>query len=487
MHLAARSRVRIPARCARVIVVMLACIVALLTLAPSASAHVVPTSTIQLDVGENTIEATVGIPVSDVASATGLDLGDKSQSASDSQATAIQQYLLAHFAPTSDDGQAWSISIGSLTVSTTGNASTTGRYQELQTTFTLTPPAGTDERSFNLGYEAIVDKVATHVVIVTVRTDTTSANPNSAYAVGTISRDTVTNTVQPLHVNLGTGSQYRGFVSMITLGMGHIREGTDHQLFLLTLLLPAPLLANNRRWADAVPAKRSVHRIATITASFTLAHSVTLALGALGAPVPQQLIETLIAVSILVAAVHAIRPLFPGREALVAAAFGLVHGLAFSEALRALDLTGERLVLSLLGFNLGIEAMQLIIVAMVLPPLILLARTDRYQVLRIVAATATAVAAAGWLAARLGIPNTIADIADQIGIIALAVVIGLWLLAGTLTHADHRQPRSKESEPPDQRFAATSVSSIDRSHSRRAKSGSAAWLLLGSSGLRRSK
>ena len=409
-------------------------------LAPAASAHVVPTSTVQLDVGERTIRATVAIPVSDIASATGLDLGDGSVTAVDRQAPAIQRYLLAHFAPTGDDGRAWTVSGAALSVSTTGNTLTTGRYQELRTSFTLTPPAGSDERSFNLGYTAVLDRVATHVVIVTAR----DGPGDNAYAVGTVSRNTVTNAVQPLHVDLGSGSTYHGFLSMISLGLQHIREGTDHQLFLLTLLLPAPLLAAGRRWAGPVPAKRAVHRIATITLSFTLGHCVTLALGALGVPVPQRLVEALIAVSILVAAGHAIRPLFPGREALVAAAFGLVHGLAFSEALRALDLTGGRLVLALLGFNLGIEAMQLIIVALVLPPLILLARTDRYRTLRLTAATVTALAAVGWLGARLGVPNPVALLADRIGVIALPVVAGLWLVAlGFAAFAGRSEPRAR--------------------------------------------
>ena len=435
----------------RVFAVLFACVAAVLALAPAASAHVVPTSSVQLDVGTRTISATVGIPVSDVESATGLALSTGSAATVvvaevAEKAPAIRQYLLAHFAPTSDDGRAWAVSVGALAVRTTGDASTTGRYQELRTTFTLTPPAGTDLRSFNLGYDAVVDRVATHVVIVTVGSDTASGS-GSASTVGTISRDTVTNTVQPLHVKLGSASRYHGFLSMITLGMQHIREGTDHQLFLLTLLLPAPLLASNRQWSGAVRARRALRRITSITVSFTLGHSVTLALGALGVPVAQQLVEALIAVSILIAAAHAIRPLFPGREALIAAVFGLVHGLAFSEALRELHLSGAQLVLSLLGFNLGIEAMQLIIVVLTLPPLILLARANRYRTLRLVAAAATAVAAAGWLAARIGLPNTVANLADRVEILALPVVIGLWLVAGTLTTRDRKQQAGSNPNP----------------------------------------
>ena len=179
-------------------------------------------------------------------------------------------------------------------------------------------------------------------------------------------------------------------------------------------------------------------------------------------PVTQQLVEALIAGSSLFAAVHAIRPLFPGREALVAAVVGLVHGLAFSGALRELHLSGAQLVLSLLGFNAGIEAMQLIIVVLVLPPLILLARANRYRTLRLVAATATAVAAAGWLAARIGFPNAVADLADRIETLAIPVVLGLWLVAGTLTISDRR--RHPSSTPNPVRRGLTCEESALRSH-----------------------
>jgi hypothetical protein len=418
------------------VAVAVCCALGLLALvAPTASAHVVPTSTIQLDVRDTAIDAAVSIPVSDVAAATGLDLRDATQAAVDANAAAIKTYLLDHVQPTSDDGRPWSVAVGDLTVSTAGDVRTTGRYAQLETTIVLTPAAGSDERSFNLGYTAIIDQVVTHVAIVTVRSDWSSGHVDSAYEVGVIQRDTVTGTAGALHVDLGSGSSWRGFLSMVKLGMQHIAEGTDHQLFLLTLLLPAPLLVRSRRWSGSAPARHAVRRIATITCAFTLGHSVTLTLGALGVPAPQGVVEALIAVSILVAAVHGIRPVFPGREAVVAAAFGLVHGLAFSATLRELDLTRTRLVLALLGFNLGIEVMQLMVVGLVLPPLIMLARCGRYRTLRLVAATATSVAAVGWLGARTGIPNPIADAADGIGVISVPVVSALWLVAATLARA----------------------------------------------------
>jgi hypothetical protein len=110
--------------------------------------------------------------------------------------------------------------------------------------------------------------------------------------------------------------------------------------------------------------------VKTVTA-FTAAHSLTLGLGALGyVVVPPRLVESAIAASVLVAALNNIRPLIPARGATgrvwpVAFAFGLVHGLGFAGALTDLGLPRETLLPALVGFNLGVEAGQLVIVAAV--------------------------------------------------------------------------------------------------------------------------
>ncbi|RZK63066.1 MAG: HupE/UreJ family protein [Hymenobacter sp.] len=112
-----------------------------------------------------------------------------------------------------------------------------------------------------------------------------------------------------------------------------------------------------------------------IVTAFTLGHSRTLLLGALGwVHLPSQPVEVLIAGASLVSAVHAWRPVFPGREGWVAAGFGLVHGLAFASKLAGLHLDAGRLGLSILGFNLGIELMQLFVLALTVPWLLLLSR-----------------------------------------------------------------------------------------------------------------
>ncbi len=202
---------------------------------------------------------------------------------------------------------------------------------------------------------------------------------------------------------------YRGFNGMFRLGIRHISEGTDHLLFLLALLLPAPLLAVGPHWEGFAGVRPSLLQILKVVTAFTVGHSITLALAALGlVHVPSRPIEVLIAVSILVSAAHALRPIFPGRESVIAAFFGLIHGLAFASTLNQLGLGRWERVGGLLGFNLGIETMQLMVVVATLPSLLLLSRTPAYAVLRIGGAVFAGIASLGWIAERLlNVPNPV--------------------------------------------------------------------------------
>lgn len=397
----------------------------LLGVAP-ASAHVVPSTTIELDVHDASITAQLTLPAADLATASGIDA---TETIDEETAERIADYIADHFAVRSDAGT-WSVDVADVTASETEQWGT-GAFPSVVATATLTPPEGSSPRSFTLDYDAIIHQVVTADIFVILHSDWAAGEFESARDLGVISIDTVSGTVQTLSVDLDAGGLWQGFAGMVGLGISHIAEGTDHQLFLLTLLLPAPLLAASGRWRGVVPPRKAARRILGITVAFTLGHSLTLILGTLGLPVPQRPVEALIAVSILIAAVHALRPVFPGREMLVAGSFGLVHGMAFSTTLSALDLSGTQLALSLLGFNLGIEIMQLIVVLLVLPPLVVLARAPIYPPLRVVAALLTAVAAIGWLIDRIGVPNPVGTAADAIGSASIPVVAMLWTAAVT--------------------------------------------------------
>ncbi|HEX4227859.1 MAG TPA: HupE/UreJ family protein [Bryobacteraceae bacterium] len=229
---------------------------------------------------------------------------------------------------------------------------------------------------------------------------------------------------------------FEGVPSMFRLGMRHIAEGTDHLLFLIALLLPAPLLAVRSHWAGAGSIRQSVVQVVRVVSAFTIGHSATLALGAWGlVSLPSRVVEVLIAFSILVSAVHALRPLFPGREPAIAAGFGLVHGLAFATTLGNLGVGPWQRVASILGFNLGIETMQLVVVISILPSLIILSRTAAYTVFRLGGALLAGFASLGWIIERLfggpdfvdGFVDCIAQRGVWIAISLLVISIVLWL------------------------------------------------------------
>jgi hypothetical protein len=135
---------------------------------------------------------------------------------------------------------------------------------------------------------------------------------------------------------------------------------------------------------------------------FTLGHSLSLAVGALSeVSWPQRPIEILVALSILVSAAHAWRPMVAGRVPLIATGFGMIHGLAFAGTLLELQLHGASKAMALLGFNLGIELMQLVVVALALPLIWWLARTRHQQLIRQALALGASLMAAFWLIQRV--------------------------------------------------------------------------------------
>lgn len=213
------------------------------------------------------------------------------------------------------------------------------------------------------------------------------------------------------------------FGTLFHLGIRHIAEGTDHLLFLLTLLLPAPLLVASGRWGPPASVRLSLLRILGIVTAFTIGHSITLTLAALHiVSLPSRPIEVLIAVSIFVSALHALRPIVPGKEAFIAVFFGFIHGLAFASTLDRLGLQRWERVGGILAFNLGIEAMQMVVVFSILPSLLLLSRTRSYPTVRIGGAIFALLASTGWIIERVSHIETPVD-----RIVSLIAAHALWL------------------------------------------------------------
>ncbi len=172
---------------------------------------------------------------------------------------------------------------------------------------------------------------------------------------GTVQTDRLTASAPELSIN-DSATSLDVMRSYLGLGIEHILLGIDHLLFVLALLI---LVQGWRRL------------VATITA-FTVAHSITLAAATFGfIRVPQAPVEAVIALSIVFVAVEIIR-VRAGRDSLasrqpwvVAFCFGLLHGLGFAGALREIGLPEQSIPLALLFFNLGVEAGQLLFIAVV--------------------------------------------------------------------------------------------------------------------------
>ncbi len=282
-----------------------------------------------------------------------------------------------------------------------------------------TPPLGAHTRAFTLT-DAAIDRLRLYVEL---RHDFAAGRLDDAELIGVLSE-----THRVLVVDRGTGSWSAGFGAVFELGMDHIAEGTDHLLFLLVLLLPSTLIARGGRWREVAAVDVAVKRIAAVVTAFTVGHSITLALAATQLVQPStRVVESIVALSIFVSALQALRPLGAGREVVVAAGFGLVHGLAFATTLTELGVHGGALAVSVLAFNLGIEVMQLAIVVITMPWLLLLSRTPAYPPLRIGVAVVAAIAAAAWGVERVFDVHT--PVSDMVEAAALRAPWGLLVLA----------------------------------------------------------
>ena len=132
------------------------------------------------------------------------------------------------------------------------------------------------------------------------------------------------------------------------LGVDHLLDGSDHIIFIFGLLF---LVSN------------LIVAIKTITA-FTVAHSITLGLSVFGLiSLPQATVEAMIALTIIYLAYEiSYQKKYRSTPWLIAFGFGLLHGLGFANVLNGIGIANEQLVMSLLFFNLGIEAGQLLLI-----------------------------------------------------------------------------------------------------------------------------
>jgi hydrogenase/urease accessory protein HupE len=181
-----------------------------------------------------------------------------------------------------------------------------------------------------------------------------------------------------------TAAVIRRFIEM---GIAHILSGPDHILFVLGLIL----------------AGGTFRQLLGIVSAFTVAHSITLSLTALGiASLSPRVVEPMIAFSIVVVGVENLltgKPGFRSRAAM-AFGFGIFHGFGFAGALTEAGLPRQATAWSLAAFNIGVEIGQAMIVAIAAPVLAALSPMLRLRVVRILAALIS-IAGAVWFVQRI--------------------------------------------------------------------------------------
>jgi hypothetical protein len=216
--------------------------------------------------------------------------------------------------------------------------------------------------------------------------------------------------------DLSDGSLWKGFMAMIRQGVWHIWIGLDHILFLVALILPSVVRRiKNQEFGEDTKSKKfnifgwkpvekfypAFLYIVKIVTFFTLAHTITLSLAALQLVVlPSRIVETVIAFSIGLAAYHNIRPIFKGKDWIIAFVFGLFHGFGFASVLGDLGYGGENLVLSLLGFNIGVEIGQVVIIALIFPLLYFMRNLKMYPKFLVVMSILLIVISLNWVLER---------------------------------------------------------------------------------------
>ena len=167
-------------------------------------------------------------------------------------------------------------------------------------------------------------------------------------------------------------------------GVAHILTGWDHVLFLLCLLVPSVMRRTPAGWQPVARLSDAVWPVVGIVSAFTVAHSITLALAAARVvSLSPAFIEPAIAVTIILAALDNVWPIFPVRRVVVTFCFGLVHGFGFAGVLAELNLPASAFAWALLQFNVGLELGQLLIVVSATALLFLLRQRPHYRTVMI--------------------------------------------------------------------------------------------------------
>jgi len=318
--------------------------------AAGAQAHHASDSYLSLKVDGRSVTGQWDVALLDLERVIGLDAdgdGNITRSEVDAKRAEIERYGLSHLRM-EVDGTEYALKITGLLVDTFSD----GDYNVLHFDVECTAAP----KTLKIDYRAFFDIDAQHSGLLRLECG------------GRVQTDVLSPEKPEQLFELSVLSRSRQFLAFVNDGAWHIWGGVDHILFLLALLLPSVLKRGPDGWRVVDHVRPALVNVLKIVTAFTVAHSTTLTLATLGiVRLPVRLVESTIALSVIVAALNNIRPIFSERGWIVAFCFGLVHGFGFANALFDLGLAGGTLALTLVGFNLGVEAGQLAIVAVFVP------------------------------------------------------------------------------------------------------------------------
>ena len=251
--------------------------------------------------------------------------------------------------------------------------------------------------ALNLQYRPLADVLgAGHAGFVLIESNTrTGTADNEAYISLTFETGD-----GPKTLSLVGEPWHKVLVDFVIHGIWHIWLGFDHVVFLVTLLLPAVMFVAAGRWEPLGDFRTALWNVLKIVTVFTLSHSVTLTLAALGVvQLPVPLVEAIIALSIIAVA---LMNMFPNTHRYVLATvfvFGLFHGFGFANVLAPLGIDPSRRILGIAAFNIGVEVGQIGIVLAAFPLLWVMRRWSLYP-----------------------------PLAFRVGSVALILLAGVWFL-----------------------------------------------------------
>jgi hypothetical protein len=340
----------------------LALTLVLLLPTPWAQAHIASNGFLTLKVVDSTVSGAIELAIRDGELAIGLDRdgnGKVTWGELKLGQEALQNYVRGHLRLTTADGPC---RLGFAPVEV--NDRVDGSYLWLP----LTAECGRALNRLSIDYTLLDAEDPSHRGLLTL------------IANGTAQTAVLGGSAGIRQFQLNNVSSWSAFAEYLRAGIWHIWSGIDHLLFLLSLLLPAVLVRRQNRW-DAVPiAGPAFVNIIKVVTAFTLAHSITLSLAAFDViRLPSRLTESVIAASIIVAALNNVFPQVTEGRWRIAFAFGLLHGFGFASVLAEMGLPKGARLISLVAFNLGVEAGQLAVVLAVMPLAYLLRATHFYR------------------------------------------------------------------------------------------------------------